>query len=152
MAYKRSTIHIPAHVVELIDIDKDTDESLSGRITIIVERYAAMIADHLPELTRGEWCACMDVMNGMFTGMGDAIATKFLWASIDDACRMEGLADKWSIDGPALVKKLRDLDTAGAIAVAEVGRRFWARASSSDVDTALDLALEGVRQARPRGL
>lgn len=150
MSYKRSTIHMPAHIVEMIDVDKDAGEKLSPRIGLIIERYTTIVADHLPELTRGEWCACMDVMNGMFTGMGDPIATKYLWAEISDALD-DGLAEKWEIDGPALVAKLRKLDTASGIAIAEVGRRFWSRAGGKDVDTALDLALESVR-AKPRGL
>ena len=145
---KKSTIHIPATIVEAIDLDGDAGESLSGRIALIVERYRQIVADHAPELSRNEWMACMDVMNGMFTGMGDPIAAKFIWASVDDACSMEGLADKWEIDGAALVKKLRALDTAGAISVAEVGRRFWSRASGKSGDQALDLALAIVKDPR----
>jgi hypothetical protein len=145
---QRSTIHIPAPIVEALDLDKDAGESLSGRIALIVERYRQIISDHCPELSRNEWMACMDVMNGMFTGMGEPTAVKFLWASVDDACSMEGLAEKWEIDGPALVKKLRALDTAGAIAVAEIGRRFWSRASGKDADQALDLAMAIVKDPR----
>lgn len=146
--YRRSTIHIAAPIVDAIDLDIDAGESLSGRIAVIVERYRQMVADHCPELSRNEWMACMDVMNGMFTGMGDPISAKFLWASVDDACSSDGLAEKWEIDGPALVKKLRALDTAGAISVAEIGRRFWSRASGRDGDTALDLALSIVKDPR----
>ena len=138
---QRSTIHISAPVVDALDLDRDAGESLSGRIALIVERYRQIVADHCPDLGRNEWMACMDVMNGMFTGMGDQTAVKYLWASVDDACKEEGLAEKWSIDGIALVNKLRALDTAGAIAVAEIGRRFWSRASGKDGDDALDSAL-----------
>lgn len=145
---RRSTIHIAAPIVDAIDLDSDAGERLSGRIGIIVERYRQIVADHCPDLSRNEWMACMDVMNGMFTGMGDPTAPKFIWASVDDACSMEGLDKKWEIDGPVLVKKLRALDTAGAIAVAEIGRRFWARSSGRDGDTALDLALAIIKDPR----
>lgn len=146
---QRSTIHLAAPIVEALDLDKDAGESLSGRIAVIVERYRQIVADHCPDLSKNEWLACMDVMNGMFTGMGDAIATKFLWASVDDACSMEGLAEKWDIDGPALVKKLRALDTAGCVAVAEIGRRFWSRASGKSASEALELALALTKNPPP---
>jgi hypothetical protein len=121
VAYKRSTIHLPEHIVSLIDVAKGSGESQSGRIAAIIERYAAMLADHLPELTPGEWNACMWVMRD-----SETIAPKMLWASIDDGCRDQGLSERFAIDGHQLVKKLRSMDTAGALAIAEVARRYWA--------------------------
>ena len=145
----RASIHLSTSVAAAIDLDRDAGESLSGRISMIVERYQAIISAHRPELSRPEWMAICDVMNGEFLGMGDTTAPRYIWASVSDACRMDGLADKWHIDGQALVDKLRNLDYAGCIAAAEVGRRFWSAASGKDGDQALTLALDFGTPIRP---
>jgi hypothetical protein len=119
MAHKRSTIHLPEHIVKLIDVAKDAGESQSGRIASIIEKYAAMISEGLPELTIGEWGACMWAMR-------DRESPKMLWAVIDDGCRDQGLSERFAIDGNQLVKKLRSMDAAGVFAIAEVARRYWA--------------------------
>lgn len=142
MSSKRTTIHIPAAIAGILDLDRDIDtaETLSGRITLIVDRYADIVSRHTPNLSTDEWKAVMDVMNGFFSGAGNPEATRWIWASVYDACT-DGLAEKWQIDGPALVAKLKAMDYAAGIAVAEIARRFWARCQSIGIDEALRQAL-----------
>ena len=142
MSSKRTTIHIPAAIVDILDLDRDADsgESLSGRITLIVDRYADIVSRHTPALSEGEWKAVMDVMNGYFAGIGNPDAPRWIWASVSDACTGD-LAEKWQIDGPALVEKLRAMDYAAGVAVSEIARRFWSRCPSIGIDDALSQAL-----------
>lgn len=52
-------------------------------------------------------------------------AAKFIYAEVHDC---EGLGEKWGIDQPDLVEKLRQMSTIECWAVADVVARFWARA------------------------
>lgn len=155
MAARRVTIYLAQPIVDAFDIDNDAGETLSGRIAIVAERYRDMIAAHCPELSRNEWFALCDVANGMFFGIGAATsAPRMLWAEFDDACRTDSVDEKWEIDGPALVEKLREMTTAEIFAVAEVTRRFWVRGAGRTGDEALNLALDiaGPKAAAAAGL
>ena len=66
-----------------------------------------------------------DVSNG--TLYADAASPGELWQEIEDAVRHEDLAEKWRVDGPALVAKLRGLTYLESAAFVDAAERFWAR-------------------------
>ena len=55
-------------------------------------------------LSRNEACAVCDAANGLIL---DESSWQSLWAEVADAIRLDGLDEKWEIDGTGLVARLR---------------------------------------------
>ncbi len=118
--YTRPTIHLRSGLDEQI-------RSRGNRSTVIsrdLERLYILYRRALTsvKLTTEEACLIVDVLNG---SMMDANTARMLWANIADAVSMNGLGKKWSVDGPALVEKLRSLSDIQAMAVIDAAERFW---------------------------
>ena len=92
---------------------------LSARIHTIATRYGEVVKRCRPALTRGQWCAVFDALNGTLLEP-DTIAA--IWMDIDDA---EGLGDKWNVDQQQLTATLRGMSYGELVAVAELRDRFW---------------------------
>ena len=75
------------------------------------------------ELTDEELRLIVDVLNGSAM---DARSAGMLWASIEDACNLDGVDSKWEVDGKALVKKLEGLSPLQCLAIVDAAERFWA--------------------------
>lgn len=84
-----------------------------------------------------EACLLVDALNG---SLMDANTAHLLWASIEDACKLDGLAGKWEVDGLALVEKLMDMSAFQCMALIDAAERFWA---IPDTERELE---EGVRK------
>lgn len=99
-------------------------DSRSGVINRDLERLYALYARALREvdLTIDEACLIVDVLNG---SLMDANTACLLWASVEDGIRLDGLAEKWGVDGAKLVEKLRGLNDIQALALVDAGERFW---------------------------
>ncbi|HHW15086.1 MAG TPA: hypothetical protein GXX28_09160 [Firmicutes bacterium] len=74
--------------------------------------------------TAGEAGLIVDVLNG--TLITDASQARHLWAEVEDGIRLDHLDEKWSVDGPALIEKLRALRLGQCLAVIDAAERFWA--------------------------
>lgn len=88
-----------------------------------LERYYATLAADLRAvaLTAPEALLIADAGNGT---AWDAQSARLLWAEVADALD-DGLAEKWRVDGPALVAKLRALSAGQALAVVDAIERAW---------------------------
>jgi hypothetical protein len=108
---------------------RTTDEQSANLIARReLERYYAVLADSLREvtLTQAEASLIVDAMNGT---LSEAHTYSLLWANVADAIHYDGLAEKWGIDGPALVAKLRALSPGAAMAVVDAAERYFVLAS-----------------------
>ena len=117
----------------LARIDERWDNR-SEAIRTDLGRYYRLLAEARATLreilTPDELAAIVDVQNGhWYQGRLDGSE---IWANVEDGCRLEGLADKWSIDGPALVTKLRGLDLLAVHALADATQRFWHAVGAGD--------------------
>lgn len=86
-------------------------------------RYYALLAAELRriDLSLAEASLCCDALNGL---LADSLSAPLAWANVEDAVEHDGLAEKWEVDGPALVARLR---TPGAsVAVVDAVEQFWA--------------------------
>lgn len=98
-------------------------DSLSGRLSTVAERYAAILDRHRPDLSEAEWNAVRDALNGVW--LRDALSLRSIWAEIADADRLDGLGRKWGIDAQALAVRVRDMDTATLVALVEAVESWW---------------------------
>lgn len=73
-------------------------------------------------LSLNEACLIADALNGTIM---DAATAPMLWGSIEDAIKLDGLAKKWDVDGPALVEKLRSLSAFHCMALVDAAERCW---------------------------
>lgn len=111
------------------------DESVSLVAKRDLERYYEALRRELAtvRLSRDEALLICDACNGT---LFEPHSVPLLWAEIDEAIRAAGLAQKWGVDGEALVTNLRDLSYAQALAVVDAVERFW-RLEVTDFDPAL---------------
>lgn len=89
-----------------------------------LERYYALLAAELRtvSLTAAEALLLADALNGT---LWEPHTMRLLWANVDDAIRLDGLADKWQVIGAALVAKLRALTSGQTIALVDAIERAW---------------------------
>lgn len=98
-------------------------------------------------LTPNEQALIVDFCNGTFW---DAGSIPLLWASAEDAVRLDGLDGKWRVDGPALVAKLKALSYAGSAALIDAAERFWGRVSAGEQPDPRKLLEETIARAERR--
>lgn len=124
MAAKRQSIYIPEKIQAILD--GYGDNSTSGAIASLLERYARITRESTPELTLSEWCALVDVNNGCGVWLsGGHDPFELAWAIMADA-GPDGIDEKWGISHTDLAEKIRQLSVAGRCAVWDVSARFWA--------------------------
>lgn len=98
--------------------------SLGSTVNRDIARYYALLADELRSvpLSEGEAALICDALNGTLI---EPTIVRLLWAEVDRAIQGDGLAEKWNVDGAALVSKLRGLTPGALFAVADGVERFW---------------------------
>ena len=137
----KKSVYFGAPIDELLTLTGA--ENVSGALNSAVARYLAIMDAHRPELSRAEWLAVCDILNGTAVDETWTLrAAKYIAIEVEEGCLVDGLALKWEIDGPALVAKLAGLNVASALAVLHVVQTFWAH---SNLPQAKALALAGVR-------
>ncbi|MDO8604897.1 MAG: hypothetical protein Q7R40_00035 [Phaeospirillum sp.] len=62
----------------------------------------------------------------------DESTTPWLAFGVSESIRLDGLAEKWDVDGPALVAKLGALDYGACWALVDACQRFWARVKGGE--------------------
>ncbi len=119
----------------------------SGIINRDLERLYTLYGRAILEvpLKFEEACLIVDTLNGALL---DAATAHLLWANVEDSIKLEGLADKWNVDGPALVEKLRGLSAFHCMALIDATERFWSipdneRNLENDVRQCFSISSEG---------
>lgn len=111
---------------------KARSKELSSVINRDLERIYALYARSLRQiiLTPDEACLIVDSQNGT---LHDARSAPMLWAGIEDSIHLDGLAEKWDIDGPALVEKMKQWNDIQCLAVIDAVERFWEEPVHTDI-------------------
>lgn len=134
-----------AQVSELLDNElfaEAVDELAGLKRELDLARYRELLRLALQEvsLTRGEACLCCDANNGIGSMdlLGGGEQTEWRWwpANVEDAIRLNRGDQKWGVDGPALVAKIRSMTPVQLCAVADAMERFW-RQPERDTDEML---------------
>lgn len=118
------------------DLLAQVDERGEARSTTInrdLERLYTLYRRSLRrvDLSVDEACVIVDALNSTLM---TADTAHLLWASIQDAIEYENLAEKWNVDGSALIEKLRSLNEIQSMAVIDAAERFWANEEYRDQD------------------
>lgn len=98
----------------------------AGVIRSTLDRYWDLLQRARPALrekfSAAELSLIADASNGTIY---DTWSIPALWMGIEDSINLDGTADKWSVDGPALVDKLKALTPAESHALVDAVERFW---------------------------
>ena len=138
---EKLSISIEAALLPELDARGEERSTVLSRDLI---RYYALLREARAQvresLTPAELSAILDVQNGHWYGQG-LLRGEEIWANIEDGCRLDGLAEKWEIDGSALVATLQALEPWHIHALADAIERFW-EAVGRDENPPLERALD----------
>lgn len=105
----------------------------SHRISQMADRYAEILRRNpAPAISEAEANLIRDALNG--TLHEPAAMIRGLWQGIEDAIQLDGLAEKWKVDGAALIERLRGLSYAQEVAMVEAVEAWWARQSQATAE------------------
>lgn len=137
---RRATIYLTDRAEAVL-----AGDSLSGSINRIADRYYEVMRRSRIDLTPAETAAVRDALNGWLAEPAATIAGGPA-LEVEDALP-DGLAEKWNIDGPALVGKLRALTFAQEVALVDATEQYW-RAQGHEADGWLTLTQAGQAHVR----
>lgn len=92
-------------------------------------RYYTLLDAVRPTFSEAEASLILDACNGI---VWDQRSVGFLWAEVADGIKLDGLDEKWGVDGGALVKRLRALPFAELQAIADASERWWGLAGAGE--------------------
>lgn len=144
MANKK-TVYISDQAERIIGNDDDRGY-LSNRINSIVMRYGAICKRDCPEMTKGEWMACCDVLSSTVReNVSDSQdIARFLWVEIQDA-EQDGLGKKWGIECKAFAGRIKKMPYSSQCSIVEVASKFWLGHNGPIEDSDQQLELAGAR-------
>ena len=127
MATKSVSVNLQPHILDELaergqrapTINRDLE-----RLYTLYQRALRRVS-----LTVDEACLIVDALNG---SLYDARTAGLLPAGVRDAIRLDGLDQKWSVDGESLVQKLSELDELSCMAIIDAAERAWADESERD--------------------
>ncbi len=124
---QRVTITLSAALVDAVD-SRGGQQNRSGAISRDLWRLYTLYEYALTSvpLAVEEALLFVDALNGVAL---DAASATLLWAEIADAIRLSHLDEKWGVDGPAFVQRLKELDRLQCLALVDAAERFWANPS-----------------------
>jgi len=105
----------------------------------ITRYYAALAADLAPvRLDAAEGMFLCDMLNAAHVD-NQLLLVRHLAHEVEDSLA-DGLAEKWGVDGAALVKTVAGWTTGQRLAVVDAVERFWRAAPHADHEAALRTA------------
>ena len=128
---KPISVTIEPEVLAWID---ERGDNRSEQINSHLTRYYQLLSEARRSLrallSPAELSAIIDVQNGHW--YAPRLSHYEISANIEDACRLDGLAEKWSIDGPALAATITALDLWQIHALCDATERFWHAVGEGD--------------------
>jgi hypothetical protein len=102
----------------------DTGITPSSRVNDIADRYGEIIRRaSLPDFIEDEWNLLRDSLNGVLHNPASSI--RGVWQGVEDSITLDGLSEKWAVDGESLLNKLRDLNYTQEVALIEQVEQWW---------------------------
>lgn len=137
---ERTSINIEGAIADTIDSRRRGKESRVARLEADLSAYHALLEAGLRRARRtlspAEAALILDVFNG--TPPGQAWPADRLADRIEDAITLDGMADKWGVNGGDLVFRLRDIGDIAAVALADWAEGVWGK---GDFDVAAETGI-----------
>jgi len=118
------SLYLTPSAIEALGDRTSGNRDRSAVASRMLERYAEACRRHLPDFSESEWNLLRDALNGWTAEPAASVA--WLVMGVADAIKLGELADKWEVDGAALLARLEQLDYAGCCAVLDAVERWWA--------------------------
>lgn len=99
-----------------------------------LERYRDVLARSLPQFSVGEACLLCDTCNGWLVTPSSYCC---IWMEVEDGIELNGLDEKWEVDGPRFIKRLKNLSPAENLAVIDAIERWFEGSPYDDYETSL---------------
>ena len=119
---------------EIVEQVEARDSQRSAALNKVLQRYFALMqqcrANLREQFSDNEVALILDVSNG--TLFADTVSIRLLYANVEDGIQMDNLDTKWSVDGPALVRKVRELDAAHTTALVDAVEVWWERVGNGE--------------------
>lgn len=115
---RRATVYIADRAEAVLGGD-----NLSGAINRVADRYYELVRRSRIDLAPAELDAVRDALNGWLAEPAATIAGGPA-LEVEDALP-DGLAERYGIDGPALVARLRALTYAQEVALVDAAEQYW---------------------------
>lgn len=136
MTVEKYSISLAPEIAEAVKRRQDASGEGYDRSTVInrsLARYFEIIEvgrRRLAELlSNGEIGLVLDVFNG--TLFAEPFSIQMVPIEVADSLP-DGYAEKWKVDGPALVQKLRGLTYAESVALVDCVERWWNRVGAGE--------------------
>lgn len=113
-------------------------------VNVAADRYLKSLEENKPRLSSAEWMLVFDALNGVIHD-DTAESAGLAWMGVADAIRHDGLAEKWAVEGNALIEKLKALGYVEAVVLVDAAERFWRRFGNQAVTPQEALAALGLR-------
>lgn len=120
------------------EIEARKEEGLMSMNRVIerdLERYYQLLRAARVEgkrvLSPDEQALIADNLNG---SIFDAFSIQLLPHHVADGINLEGLDEKWDVDGRALIEKLEAMSPITIAAIVDAAERFWADVGSGEPD------------------
>jgi hypothetical protein len=111
-----------------------TPETTIEREARDLDRYRDVLARSLPKFSVGEACLLCDICNGWFVTTASYC---LIWMEVEDGIELDGLDEKWEVDSPGFVDRLKALTPAENIAVIDAIERWFEGTPHNDYETSL---------------
>lgn len=98
-----------------------------------LERYYALMKNAIPKFSLPEALLIVDSSNSVYFGNIPATCN-FIWMKVADSIKIDGLDEKWDVDGESLVNRLSKLSLAENLAIADAAERWWGLVNTDDFD------------------
>ena len=135
-----TSLNIDAQTTASLDARRRGGETRSSRLAADVTAYHTLLDEGLRRarltLNQAEASVVLGVFNG--TAPGQVWTAERMSMRINDAVALDGVADKWGVNGPALVGTLRVLGDLPCIALVDWAERVW---SKGNFDAAEETAI-----------
>jgi len=138
---------------ETVRMREDAEKHAQQELENYGERYDSKAYNHLSryhflmgvglrevDLSYGEACLVVDCLNA--AAMGVNITS--LSAEVEDAIACDNLAEKWNIDGEALLAKLRQASPLVLSAIIDAAEKFWDNTETHPADEPHEVGLKRV--------
>lgn len=137
MPARKLSITMPEDVYADLELrlsyGQEGEENVSGAISRDLERYYAALErarkSLREKLSTAEVSAVLDNLNGVWHA--EPFSIGLIYANVADGLE-DGLAEKWKIDGPALVAKLKALSFSESAALVDCAERWWNRVANQE--------------------